>query len=100
MLADTMASDGYQVNADGQWVTYGQIRHTYSTAATRKAVRMINDKIYCPREAVHNHGKDSSFDEDMGRRVGGLGSPFTQQTSRSGVEVGKHAPVDARFFVC
>ena len=79
-LTSTTTPDGYQVNADGQWITYGQIRRVYSTAATREAVRTANDKTYRPREAVRNHGKDGSFDEDTGKRVGGPESPFTQQT--------------------
>ena len=33
LLTDTTTPDGYQVNADGQWITYGQIRRVYSTAA-------------------------------------------------------------------
>ena len=80
LLTDTTTPDGYQVNADGQWITYGQIRRVYSTAATREAVRTANDKTYRPREAARNHGKDGSFDEDTGKRVGGPESPFTQQT--------------------
>ena len=80
LLTDTTTPDGYQVNAAGQWITYGQIRRVYSTAATREAVRTANDKTYRPREAVRNHGKDGSFDEDTGKRVGGPESPFTQQT--------------------
>lgn len=80
LLTDTTTPDGYQVNADGQWITYGQIRRVYSMAATREAVRSAGDKTYRPREANRNHGKDGSFDESTGKRVGGPESPFTQQT--------------------
>ncbi len=46
----------------------------------REAVRSAGDKTYRPREANRNHGKDGSFDELTGKRVGGPESPFTQQT--------------------
>ena len=77
LLTDTTTPDGYQVNADGQWITYGQIRRVYSTAATIAAVKASGDKTYSSTNVKRNHGASGTFDEETGKRVGGVESPFT-----------------------
>ena len=77
LLTDTTTPDGYQVNADGQWITYGQIRRVYSTAATIAAAKASGDKTYSPSNVKRNHGASGTFDEETGKRVGGVESPFT-----------------------
>ena len=77
MAADRHHDAGYQVNADGQWITYGQIRRVYSTAATIAAVKASGDKTYSSTNVKRNHGASGTFDEETGKRVGGVESPFT-----------------------